>query len=69
LKLQQIKLLLDSLPSNSSVSITKPLHLNRELFTDAGFGTLVKAGHQIDKLTSLNKKTRRNRNFNIRILL
>ena len=49
LKLQQIKLLLDSLPSNSSVSITKPLHLNRELFTDAGFGTLVKAGHQIDK--------------------
>lgn len=56
LKLQQIKLLLDSLPSNSSVSITKPLHLNRELFTDAGFGTLVKAGHQIDKLTSLNKK-------------
>lgn len=56
LKLQQIKLLLDSLPSNSSVSITKPLHLNRELFTDAGFGTLVKAGHQIDKLTSLSKK-------------
>jgi len=49
LKLQQIKLLLDSLPSYSSVSITKPLHLNRELFTDAGFGTLVKAGHQIDR--------------------
>lgn len=54
LKLEQIKLLLDSLPSNSSVSITKPLHLNRELFTDAGFGTLVKAGHQINKLKSLN---------------
>lgn len=54
LKLEQIKLLLDSLPSNSSVSITKPLHLNRELFTDAGFGTLVKAGHQINKLRTLN---------------
>ena len=54
LKLEQIKLLLDSLPSKSSVSITKPLHLNRELFTDAGFGTLVKAGHQINKLKSLN---------------
>ena len=48
LKLQQIKLLLESLPNNSSVSITKPLHLNRELFTDAGFGTLVKAGHKIN---------------------
>ena len=54
LKLQQIKLLLDSLPSYSSVSITKPLHLNRELFTDAGFGTLVKAGHQIDRYENLN---------------
>src|SRR6056300_1020542 len=54
LKLEQIKLLLDSLPSNSSVSITKPLHLNRELFTDAGFGTLVKAGHQIDKYQNLD---------------
>ena len=54
LKLQQIKLLLDSLPSHSSVSITKPLHLNRELFTDAGFGTLVKAGHQIGRYENLN---------------
>ena len=54
LKLEQIKLLLDSLPSNSSVSITKPLNLNRELFTDAGFGTLVKAGHQINKFQSLD---------------
>ena len=54
LKLEQIKLLLDCLPSNSSVSITKPLHLNRELFTDAGYGTLVKSGHQIDKLKYLD---------------
>ena len=54
LKLKEIKLLLDHLPSNSSVSITKPLYLNRELFTDAGFGTLVKAGHQIDKFKELD---------------
>ena len=54
LKLKEIKLLLDHLPSNSPVSITKPLYLNRELFTDAGFGTLVKAGHQIDKLKELD---------------
>ena len=56
LKLKEIKLLLDFLPSNSSVSITKPLHLNRELFTDAGFGTLVKAGHQIDKVKDISKE-------------
>ena len=54
LKLKEIKLLLDHLPTNSSVSITKPLYLNRELFTDAGFGTLVKAGHHIDKLKELD---------------
>jgi len=54
LKLEEIKHLLDYLPSNSSVSITKPLYLNRELFTDAGFGTLVKAGHQIDKFKELD---------------
>ena len=54
LKLQQIKLLLESLPNNSSVSITKPLHLNRELFTDAGYGTLVKAGHKITHSNTLD---------------
>ena len=57
LKLQQIKILLDSIPSNSSVSITKPLNLNKELFTDAGFGTLVKAGHQIDKYKNIDKQS------------
>lgn len=57
LKLQQIKILLDSIPSNSSVSITKPLNLNKELFTDAGFGTLVKAGHQIDKYKNINSQS------------
>lgn len=60
LKLQQIKILLDSMPSNSSVSITKPLNLNRELFTDAGFGTLVKAGHQIDKYKKLDNNNQEN---------
>lgn len=57
LKLQQIKILLDSIPSNSSVSITKPLNLNKELFTDAGFGTLVKAGHQIDKYKNIDNQS------------
>lgn len=57
LKLQQIKILLDSIPSNSSVSITKPLNLNKELFTDAGFGTLVKAGHQIDKYKNIDSQS------------
>tara|TARA_B100001094_G_scaffold332262_1_gene403580 strand:- start:3385 stop:4695 length:1311 start_codon:yes stop_codon:yes gene_type:complete len=57
LKLQQIKILLDSIPTNSSVSITKPLNLNKELFTDAGFGTLVKAGHQIDKYKNIDSQS------------
>lgn len=55
LKLQQIKLLTDILPSKSSVSITTPLHLSKELFTDAGSGTLVKAGHSISTFKSIDQ--------------
>ena len=55
LKLEQIKLLTDILPSSSSVSITKPLFLSKELFTDAGSGTLVKAGHAINSFTKLDE--------------
>ena len=55
LKLEQIKLLTDILPSSSSVSITKPLFLSKELFTDAGSGTLVKAGHTINSFTKLDE--------------
>ena len=53
-KLKQINNLLNLLPKNSSVSITKPLNLTRELFTDAGSGTLVKLGHKINKFESVS---------------
>ena len=48
LKLKQIKELLDLLPRSSSVSITKPIDLPKELFTDSGSGPLIKRGHGID---------------------
>ena len=46
LKIEQIKILLENLPSDSSCSITSPIDLPKELFSDSGKGTLVK-GHQI----------------------
>ena len=52
LKLQEIKRLLDSLPLTSSVSITTPQGLVRELFTHGGSGTLVRLGEQIRTFTS-----------------
>jgi acetylglutamate kinase len=48
LKIEQIKILLENLPSDSSCSITSPIDLPKELFSDSGKGTLVKKGHQID---------------------
>ena len=59
LKLEQIKLLLNILPTSSSISITKPINLNRELFTDAGFGTLIKSGHEINKKNILDHEEQR----------
>lgn len=47
LKLAEIKRLLDDLPLSSSVSITSPDHLARELFTHRGSGTLVRRGERI----------------------
>ncbi len=47
LKLKQIAELLDDLPLSSSVSITKPSHLARELFTYKGSGTLVRKGEKV----------------------
>ncbi len=47
LKLQQINALLDKLPSSSSVSITSPEQLARELFTHRGAGTLLRRGERI----------------------
>jgi bifunctional N-acetylglutamate synthase/kinase len=47
LKMQEIKRLLDGLPASSSVSITSPDHLAKELFTHTGSGTLVRRGERI----------------------
>ena len=47
LKLEQVKALLDALPPSSSVSITRPSELARELFTHKGSGTLVRRGERV----------------------
>ncbi len=46
-KLQQVNELLRGLPLDSSVSITRPELLARELFTHRGSGTLVRLGEKI----------------------
>ncbi len=46
-KIEQIKDLLDKLPLTSSVSITKPAELAKELFTHRGSGTLVRRGERV----------------------
>ncbi len=58
LKLIEIKRLLDALPLTSSVSITTPKGLVRELFTHGGSGTLIRQGEAIRTFTS---KTRLDR--------
>ncbi len=58
LKLQEIKRLLETLPLTSSVSITTPQGLIRELFTHGGSGTLIRMGEPIRTFTS---KTRLDR--------
>ncbi|MDH5821563.1 acetylglutamate kinase [Luteimonas sp. RD2P54] len=47
LKIEQIKRLLDDLPLASSVSITRPADLAKELFTHRGSGTLVRRGERV----------------------
>lgn len=49
LKLEQIKELLDRLPLSSSVSITRPDELAKELFTHKGSGTLVRRGERVHR--------------------
>ncbi|MGH3649847.1 MAG: acetylglutamate kinase [Acidimicrobiia bacterium] len=49
LKLAEIKRLLDDAPLSTSVSITTPSALPRELFTHSGHGTLVRKGEHIYK--------------------
>ena len=51
-KIAQIKDLLDGLPQASSVSITKPSELAKELFTHKGSGTLVRRGERVLEGTS-----------------
>lgn len=46
-KLEQIAALLEDLPIDSSVSITRPAELAKELFTHRGSGTLVRKGQRI----------------------
>lgn len=48
-KLQEIAKLLDGLPQASSVSITSPAHLAKELFTHVGSGTLVRKGERVSR--------------------
>lgn len=50
-KIEQIASLLDDLPNDSSVSITKPEELAKELFTHRGSGTLVRKGKRIQHAT------------------
>jgi acetylglutamate kinase len=49
LKLAEIKLLLDDTPLSTSVSITTPSGLVKELFTHGGSGTMVRRGELIEK--------------------
>lgn len=46
-KLAAIASMLDELPATSSVSITSPDHLAKELFTHRGAGTLVRRGERV----------------------
>lgn len=55
LKLREIDRLLAEMPRHSSVAITSPEHLVRELFTHKGFGTLVQKGVGITRYESLEK--------------
>ncbi|WP_222564174.1 acetylglutamate kinase [Novilysobacter antarcticus] len=57
-KIQQVKDLLDKLPPSSSVSITQPSELAKELFTHKGSGTLVRRGErvlQVDRWEALDR--------------
>jgi acetylglutamate kinase len=55
LKLNEIKRLLDASPLSTSVSITTPDGLIRELFTHGGSGTLVRMGEAIHRYKDKSK--------------
>ena len=54
-KMEQIHDLLMSLPPTSSLSMTRPQEMAKELFTHRGSGTLVRRGERISKFTSWNE--------------
>lgn len=54
-KIAQIKDLLDRLPLTSSVSITQPAELAKELFTHKGSGTLVRRGERVLQARAWNQ--------------
>lgn len=53
LKIKEMKQLLDDLPRSSSVAIIHPSHLEKELFTDTGAGTLIRRGNKLNSASSL----------------
>ena len=55
LKLEKVKDILEAMPSATSVSITKPELLAKELFTDKGSGTLVNMGERALVFDSWNE--------------
>ncbi len=55
LKLREILALLEQLPPTSSVAITSPTHLARELFTHRGHGTLIRRGVRITTASTLDE--------------
>lgn len=54
LKLREIRRMLDRMPVSTSVSITNPDHLVRELFTHKGHGTLIQMGMHIRSYSSFD---------------
>ncbi|KII85432.1 hypothetical protein PLICRDRAFT_56680 [Plicaturopsis crispa FD-325 SS-3] len=53
LKLREFKELLDHLPRSSSVAVISAAHLQKELFTDSGAGTLIRRGYRLFKHSSI----------------
>lgn len=57
-KIEQIADLLGTLPLESSVSITRPADLAKELFTHKGSGTLVRRGEKVLRVTAWDQLDR-----------
>lgn len=55
LKIVEAKKLLDGLPRTSSVAITHPQNLGKELFTHTGGGTLIRNGGSVKEISSFEE--------------